>query len=163
MAAVFSEIEIGGRVVDNRVVHASSDNRRAPWGRPSQLARKFYIERSQGKSLTISEPVGVGYSAGTSLFAPLIASSEQITAWKAIVDLIHQLDGRFYIKLFHRGRITTKGVLLRNQVYYQAIKPKFHIGKINEEVKAFRDSAVCSLVYILKDLKNQDISHIILK
>lgn len=118
MAAVFSEIEIGGQVIGNRVVHASSDNRRAPWGIPSQLARKFYTERSQGNSLTISEPVGVEYGAGTSLFAPLIASSEQIAAWKAIVDLIHQSSGKFYIQLFHPGRSTTKGVLLRNQVYY---------------------------------------------
>lgn len=118
MAALFSEIEIGCQVIDNRVVHASSDNRRAPWGIPSQLARKFYTEGSQGKSLTISEPVGIGYSAGTSLFAPLIASSEQIAARKETVDLIHQSSGNFYIQLFHPGRSTTKGVLLRNQVYY---------------------------------------------
>lgn len=118
MEAAFTDLRIGGDTLDNRIVHVSHDHRRAPWGIPSPLVETYYTERSQGKSLTISEPVGISYNAGTSLFSPLITGQEHIRAWSTIANSLHESGGKIYLQLYHPGRSTTKGVLLRNQIYY---------------------------------------------
>lgn len=117
--ALFSPLPLGDNLtLGNRLIHQSLDHRRAPYGVPSPLVSRFYSERADTSSLTISEPIGVNFTAVGSIFAPLIRSEEQIRAWENVINAVHEKSGFFFGNLNHSGRLVTESAIRRNHLHY---------------------------------------------
>jgi 2,4-dienoyl-CoA reductase-like NADH-dependent reductase (Old Yellow Enzyme family) len=72
---------------------------------PDALTREYYVQRASA-GLILSEatsvlPSGVGYP-----HTPGIWSSEQVEAWRYVVDGVHAAGGRIFSQLWHVGRIS---------------------------------------------------------
>jgi len=102
-------------VLANRVFMAPLTRNRADAdGVPSALAVQYYAQRASA-GLIITEatqisPMGKGY-----INTPGIHSSEQIVAWRRIVDaVLHENSGRIFLQLWHVGRISHSSLLPNN-------------------------------------------------
>jgi N-ethylmaleimide reductase len=56
--------------------------------------------------LVISEATNISRQAIGYALTPGIWSDEQVEAWHAIVDAVHQKGGRMFLQLWHTGRIS---------------------------------------------------------
>lgn len=88
----------------NRVVMAPMSRRRANNRTISSSAPLYYGQRATA-GLIIAEntavaPDGVGYFDAHGIY-----NSEQLAAWKAVVDAVHARGGKIFIQLVHAGRI----------------------------------------------------------
>src|SRR4051794_39951676 len=88
----------------NRVVMAPMSRRRAHNRVISPSAPLYYAQRASA-GLTITEntavaPNGVGYFDATGFY-----NSEQLAAWKAVVEASHARGGKIFVQLVHTGRI----------------------------------------------------------
>ena len=107
-------VQLGPLVLPNRVLMAPLTRSRADAdGVPSKLAATYYSQRASA-GLIVSEatqisPMGKGY-----INTPGIHSPEQVKAWSAIVDAVHQAGGRIFLQLWHVGRISHSSLLPNN-------------------------------------------------
>jgi N-ethylmaleimide reductase len=90
--------------VNNRVVMAPMNRRRAEHGIPGTAAVSYYGQRA-GAGLIITDntaisPNGIGY-----LNTPGIYNDDQKTAWKYVADEVHAHGGKVFMQLVHAGRI----------------------------------------------------------
>jgi N-ethylmaleimide reductase len=90
--------------LENRVVMAPMNRRRAPAGILNASAEIYYRQRaSAGLIITDNTAVaanGIGY-----LNTPGIYNDCQIAAWKRITKAVHEEGGKIFIQLVHAGRI----------------------------------------------------------
>ena len=107
MPSLFDPIKIGDLQLPNRILMAPlTRNRSSGDGRvPNTMMRDYYVQRASA-GLILSEatsvsPQGVGYP-----HTPGIWSDEQVAAWRAIVDSVHEAGGRILLQLWHVGRIS---------------------------------------------------------
>jgi 2,4-dienoyl-CoA reductase-like NADH-dependent reductase (Old Yellow Enzyme family) len=103
---LMSPLTLGAIELPNRVIMAPLTRCRAVDGRvPNALMVEYYRQRaSAGLILTEAtsvDPMGVGYPD-----TPGIWSEEQATAWRAIVEAVHQEGGRIVLQLWHVGRVS---------------------------------------------------------
>lgn len=91
----------------NRIFMAPMTRMRAPEPAdiPTEMHQEYYRQRA-GAGLIVTEGVqisleGKGYSG-----APGIYTDEQVEAWRAVTDAVHEEGGRIAIQLWHVGRIT---------------------------------------------------------
>ena len=107
-------VQLGPLVLPNRVLMAPLTRSRADAdGVPGKLAATYYSQRASA-GLIVSEatqisPMGKGY-----INTPGIHSLEQVKAWSAIVDAVHQHGGRIFLQLWHVGRISHSSLLPNN-------------------------------------------------
>ncbi|MHA6763785.1 alkene reductase [Streptacidiphilus sp. PAMC 29251] len=106
MATVFDPIDLGGRRLPNRIVMAPMSRSRAygPAACPGPSTAAYYRQRASA-GLIITEgiqpsAVARGYPATPGLYSP-----EQIRAWRAVTDEVHQAGGTIFAQLMHAGRI----------------------------------------------------------
>ncbi len=103
---LFSPIQVGAYRLPNRIVMAPLTRNRAGQGNTvGALQVEYYAQRASA-GLIVTEatqvsPQGVGY-AGT----PGIHSAEQVAAWRAVTEAVHQRGGRIFLQLWHVGRIS---------------------------------------------------------
>src|SRR5690242_8157804 len=103
---VFLPHELGGLMLQNRLVMAPMTRSRALAGNvPNPLAATYYAQRASA-GLIVSEatqvsPQGVGY-----VRTPGIHSAAQVAAWKTITDVVHGAGGKIFLQLWHVGRIS---------------------------------------------------------
>ncbi|CAN1175520.1 Putative 12-oxophytodienoate reductase 11 [Linum perenne] len=64
----------------------------------------YYSQRTTNGGLLISEATGVSDTAQGYVDAPGIWTSEQVEAWKPIVDAVHAKGGIFFCQIWHAGR-----------------------------------------------------------
>jgi N-ethylmaleimide reductase len=64
----------------------------------------YYKQRSSA-GLIISEAINISKQATGSPMTPGIYTDEQITAWKKVIDAVHQEGGAIYAQLWHTGRV----------------------------------------------------------
>lgn len=96
---------LGPLDLSSRVVMAPMTRNRAPETVPNDLMATYYRQRSSA-GLIITEatqvdPLGQGYPN-----TPGIHSDEQVEAWKAITEAVHEEGGRIFLQLWHVGRIS---------------------------------------------------------
>ncbi|MBV8745459.1 MAG: alkene reductase [Xanthobacteraceae bacterium] len=97
---------LGSLELANRTVMAPMTRSRALAGNvPNPLASTYYAQRASA-GLIVTEatqvsPQGVGY-----IRTPGIHSAEQVNAWKAVTDAVHQAGGKIFLQLWHVGRIS---------------------------------------------------------
>src|SRR3990167_5547534 len=105
---LFTPLNLGGRVLRNRMVMAPLTRNRATHGTdvPQLLNVAYYAQRAEDAGLIISEatqisPTGKGYA-----WTPGIYSKEQVAGWKSVTDAVHAKGGVIYLQLWHVGRIS---------------------------------------------------------
>jgi len=114
MTSLYDPIVVGDMKLSNRVFMAPlTRNRATPNGVPGRWTSTYYSQRASA-GLIVSEatqisPMGKGY-----INTPGIHSEEQIAGWKAVVDAVHQSDGRMFLQLWHVGRISHRSLLPGN-------------------------------------------------
>lgn len=98
---------LGSLELANRVIMAPLTRQRSlqPGNLPHQLMVDYYTQRANA-GLIISEgtqicPEGQGYA-----WTPGIYSPEQIAGWRTVTDAVHAAGGRFFLQLWHVGRIS---------------------------------------------------------
>ncbi len=111
---LFSNIEMGGQPLNNRMVMAPLTRNRAPGGIANVLMAEYYSQRATA-GLIISEgsqisDLAVGYPA-----TPGIYNQQQADGWKQVTDAVHAGGGSIFVQLWHCGRIS---------------HPDFHGGKL---------------------------------
>lgn len=106
MSSLFTPVQMGRVVLENRLVMAPMTRSRADDdGVPSDLVATYYTQRA-GAGLIISEGV---YPQGTGkgyVRTPGIETDEQVSAWKQVTDAVHAQGGRIFMQLMHSGRIS---------------------------------------------------------
>ena len=103
---LLSPTTLGGLELPNRIVMAPMTRSRSDdAGLVPSFAAEYYAQRADA-GLIISEATnisaqGVGYA-----LTPGIWSQEQVRAWTPVVDAVHAAGGRFFLQLWHTGRIS---------------------------------------------------------
>jgi len=103
---LFSPLNVGSITLQNRIVMApltrcrSVDDHRA-----NAMMADYYAQRASA-GLIISEatmvsPMGIGYPATPGIYTP-----EQTASWKQVTEAVHAKGGKFYMQLWHVGRIS---------------------------------------------------------
>jgi N-ethylmaleimide reductase len=111
MNRLFETIQMGSLELRNRVFMAPlTRNRADAEGVPGELAATYYSQRASA-GLIVTEatqisPMGKGY-----LNTPGIHSTEQVRAWRSIVESVHSSGGRIFLQLWHVGRISHSSLL----------------------------------------------------
>lgn len=107
LPTLFDPLKLGDLTLPNRIVMAPLTRTRAHGeGRaPNAMMVEYYRQRASA-GLILSEatsvcPMGVGYPD-----TPGIWSQEQVEAWKAVTQAVHQEGGRIFLQLWHVGRIS---------------------------------------------------------
>ena len=102
---LFEPLTLGGLVLPNRIVMAPLDRALgAPASRePTDLVAQYYVQRA-GAGLTISEATHVSADTVSRRGATAIHAEDQVTAWRKIIDVVHETGGRIVQQLFHLGR-----------------------------------------------------------
>lgn len=108
---LFEPVKMGNQTLKNRIVMAPLTRLRAvePGDVPTALAGEYYSQRA-GAGLIIAEATQVSYQAKGYAGAPGVHTTDQMTAWKAIVDNVHAKGGKIVLQLWHTGLVAHKSV-----------------------------------------------------
>lgn len=109
MTTLFSEYNLAGLTLPNRIVMAPMTRARVPSTVPSEAMAEYYAQRaSAGLIITESAPVsiqGCGY-----LCTPGIHTPEQLAGWRRVTDAVHRAGGRIFAQLTHAGRVSHESI-----------------------------------------------------
>ena len=103
---LFTPGRLGPYTLPHRLLMAPMTRNRARRdGVPSPSAVIYYAQRASAamivtETTTVSEQ-GVGYP-----LMPGIHSADQVAGWKPVVDAVHRFGCRFFLQLFHAGRVS---------------------------------------------------------
>ncbi len=116
MTTLFDSLKIGDLELKNRIVMAPMTRSRADEdGIQSELAAKYYEQRSAGGGLLISEAVNISPMAKGYPRTPGIYTDEQIAAWQKVSAAVHAAGGKIFMQIFHTGRIALPDFLPNRQ------------------------------------------------
>ena len=102
----FSPVTIGDLKLTNRIVMAPLTRSRSDDdGVPPDFAADYYAQRADA-GLIITEATNISPQAVGYALTPGIWSDAQVAAWRPIVDAVHRRGGRFFLQLWHTGRIS---------------------------------------------------------
>ncbi len=106
MTNAFDSIDLGGRLLANRIAMAPMTRSRAygPGTSPTPAMETYYAQRASA-GLIVTEGVqpsvvGQGYPD-----TPGLHSQEQVAAWRKVTDAVHREGGVIFAQLMHTGRI----------------------------------------------------------
>ncbi|WP_026734514.1 alkene reductase [Fischerella sp. PCC 9605] len=104
IANLFSPVKLGPYTLPNRIVMAPMTRLRAVGSIPTSLMAAYYAQRvSAGLIITectMVSPLSYGY-----MNCPGIYSQEQVEAWKQVTEAVHAKGGKFFLQLWHSGRV----------------------------------------------------------
>ncbi|KQN53552.1 MULTISPECIES: alkene reductase [unclassified Erwinia] len=104
---LFTPLQTGAVTLKNRVLMAPLTRLRSiePGDVPTPLMAEYYAQRASA-GLIITEATQISAQAKGYAGAPGLHSAEQIAAWTAVNDAIHQRGGHSAVQLWHTGRIS---------------------------------------------------------
>ena len=106
MVRLFDPIRLGSIEAANRVFMAPMTRGRATRDHvPTPIMAQYYAQRASA-GLIITEAIGVSLQGQAWPYAPGIWNSEQVEAWKAVTEAVHEAGGRIVAQLWHMGRLT---------------------------------------------------------
>ncbi len=102
---LFSNIEVAGQTLNNRMVMAPMTRNRAPDNIANAMMAEHYAQRA-GAGLIITEGTqlseqAVGYPA-----TPGIYNQQQVKGWRLVTDAVHAKGSCIFAQLWHCGRIS---------------------------------------------------------
>jgi len=96
--------KIGAIPVANRIVMSPLTRARADLeGTQTALAVDYYRQRASA-GLIITEATNISRQGRGYAFTPGIYTDEQVAAWRAVTDAVHEAGGRIVLQLWHVGR-----------------------------------------------------------
>jgi len=102
---LFSNIQLTGQELSNRMVMAPLTRNRAPEGIANALMAEYYGQRaSAGLIITEGTQISqqaVGYPATAGIY-----NQEQIEGWKLTTNAVHEKGGSIFAQLWHCGRVS---------------------------------------------------------
>lgn len=112
MSSLFDPLQLGDLHLPNRIVMAPLTRVRAadPEHVPNAMMAEYYVQRASA-GLLISEGVPVAPGAVGYRNTPGLWTEEQVVAWKAVTDAVHEAGGRIVAQLWHTGRISDPSLL----------------------------------------------------
>ncbi|KAF7324895.1 Oxidored-FMN domain-containing protein [Mycena kentingensis (nom. inval.)] len=108
MDVLFQPLQIGDVTIPNRIGMAAMARNRSNAGNvPSELMKKYYLQRALGGAgLIVSEAVFTSPHGPRSDRMPGIWTLEQVMAWKRITNAVHLARSKMYCQLWHMGRLS---------------------------------------------------------
>ena len=104
MPSLFDPIQLGAIAAPNRVLMAPLTRGRATREHvPTPLMAEYYAQRASA-GLIITEATGISRQGLGWPFAPGLWNQTQLTAWKPVVQAVHDAGGRIMAQLWHMGR-----------------------------------------------------------
>lgn len=105
MPSLFDPIEVGAISAKNRIFMAPLTRGRATKDfMPTDVMAKYYALRADA-GVIISEATPISREGAGWPYTPGIWNKEQVEAWKPIIEAVHKAGGKFYMQLWHMGRI----------------------------------------------------------
>ena len=106
MPTLFDPVRLGDIAAPNRILMAPLTRGRSnPDGIPDVALKSAYYGPRASAGLIVSEGTGISREGLGWPDAPGIWSSEQVEAWKPIVQAVHDAGGRIVCQLWHMGRL----------------------------------------------------------
>ncbi|XP_058090123.1 putative 12-oxophytodienoate reductase 11 [Magnolia sinica] len=102
---LLSSYKLGRFQLSHRVVLAPMSRSRSYDHVPQQHVVLYYSQRASEGGLLISEATSVSNTGAGSANIPGIWTSEQVRAWRTVVDAVHEKGGVFFCQLWHAGRV----------------------------------------------------------
>ena len=113
---LLSSFQLGDLLLNNRIVMAPMTRSRAGAERlPNALMAEYYAQRA-GAGLIITEATTISPQGNGWLHTPGIYTDEQESAWKQIVESIHQQRTPIFLQLWHCGRASHSSFQPNNQL-----------------------------------------------
>jgi len=106
MTSAFDPITLAGHSLPNRIVMAPLSRSRAygPDACPGPSAALYYRQRASA-GLIVTEGIQPSAAARGYPATPGLFSEQQVTAWRAVTDAVHEAGGVIFAQLMHAGRI----------------------------------------------------------
>ncbi|ANN15244.1 alkene reductase [Amycolatopsis orientalis] len=107
----------------NRIAMAPMTRGRADdtTGVPHPLTAEYYAQRASA-GLIVSEGVWVHRTGKSGPGIPGLVTEQQVEAWRAVTDAVHEKGGRIFAQLWHAGRVSHPGVMGRTPVAPSAVR-----------------------------------------
>jgi N-ethylmaleimide reductase len=103
---VLQPVTIGDLPLKNRIVMAPLTRSRSDdAGVPPPYAADYYAQRADA-GLIVSEATNISPQAIGYALTPGIWTDQQVEAWQPVVQAVHDRGGRFFLQLWHTGRIS---------------------------------------------------------
>ena len=111
MTGLFRPTALGDLNLANRIVMAPMTRSRADEHGVINPSASEYYEARADAGLIISEGINVGPMSNAFDRAPGLWTDEQTEGWKAVVNRVHEKNGRIVAQLWHGGRASARGLL----------------------------------------------------
>jgi len=102
---LFSNIELAGHTLNNRMVMAPLTRNRAPTNIANTMMAEYYAQRA-GAGLIVTEGTQISEQAVGYPATPGIYNRQQVNGWKLVTDAVHAKGGHIFAQLWHCGRIS---------------------------------------------------------
>ena len=105
MPTLQDPLRLGAVTAPNRILMAPLTRGRATRDHvPTPIMADYYAQRASA-GLIISEATGISREGLGWPYAPGIWTDAQVEAWKPVVAAVHAAGGRFFLQLWHMGRL----------------------------------------------------------
>src|SRR5262245_6127241 len=105
-AGLFTPGRLGPYTLPHRLLMAPlTRNRARRDGVPSPSAVIYYAQRASAATI-ITEATTVSEQAVGYPLTPGIYTADQVAGWRPVVDAVHRFGCRFFLQLFHSGRVS---------------------------------------------------------
>jgi 2,4-dienoyl-CoA reductase-like NADH-dependent reductase (Old Yellow Enzyme family) len=134
---LFSEGNIGGLVIKNRVVMpAMGTASSSACGEVTDHQIAYYEERARGGvGLIIFEACVIDHTFGKSDFVnPRIDNHCFIPMMNRLADSVHKYDARIFVQLHHAGRQSNSALTCGKQIVGPSPVPSAVIGEVPREL-----------------------------
>lgn len=105
-AGLFTPSRLGPYTLPHRILMAPMTRNRARRdGVPSPSAVIYYAQRASA-AMIVTETTTVSEQAVGYPLMPGIHTADQVAGWRPVVDAVHRFGCRFFLQLFHAGRVS---------------------------------------------------------
>ncbi|QAA93206.1 alkene reductase [Pollutimonas thiosulfatoxidans] len=105
MKTLFTDYDLSGLQLTNRIVMAPMTRSRTADTVPDEETARYYAQRA-GAGLIVTEGAQVSRQGVGYLFTPGIYMKEQAAGWKKVTRAVHEQGGKIFSQLWHVGRIS---------------------------------------------------------
>jgi N-ethylmaleimide reductase len=104
---LFRPVVLGGHELPHRVVMAPMTRSRStqPGDVPNAMNARYYAQRASA-ALIVTEASQISQQGKGYSFTPGIYSAKQIEGWRLVTKSVHAAGGRFFLQLWHVGRMS---------------------------------------------------------
>lgn len=104
---LFNPIRLGSHTLAHRVAMAPLTRSRAgqPGNLPTAMNVEYYRQRA-GAALIVTEATQISQQGQGYAWTPGIHTEEQVEAWRAVSEAVHNEGGTIFLQLWHVGRVS---------------------------------------------------------